>query len=74
MPPKYRDLKRYCDNNGWVIIRDTDHWYYEKTLIDGTILRTRISHALHKEIPGHLWRKILKLQLRITESEFQQDS
>lgn len=51
MPPKYRDLKRYCEKNGWVLIRDTDHWYYEKTLADGSVLQTKISHAVHKEIP-----------------------
>lgn len=70
MPPKFRDLKRYCEKNGWVMVKNTDHWYYEKILPDGTILRTRISHALHKEIPEHLWKKILKLQLKITEEEF----
>ena len=29
MAPKFGDLKRYCDKNGWVMIRNTDHWYYE---------------------------------------------
>lgn len=72
MPPTYRELKRYCDKNGWVLIRDSDHWYYEKTLADGTILRTKVSHALAKEIPKHLWVKILKYQLKITEKEFWQ--
>ncbi len=70
MPPTYRELKRYCDKNGWVLIRDTDHWYYEKVLIDGTILRTKVSHALAKEIPKNLWARILRHQLKITEKEF----
>lgn len=70
MPPKYRDLKRYCDKNGWVLIRDTDHWYYEKVLTDGTVLETKISHAVQKEIPSGLWKKILKHQLKISEQEF----
>ena len=70
MPPKFRDLKKYCDKNGWVMIRNTDHWYYEKVLIDGTLLQTRISHAVHKEIPSNLWKLILKNQLKTTENEF----
>ena len=70
MPPKFRDLKKYCDKNGWVMIRNTVHWYYEKVLIDGTLLQTRISHAVHKEIPSNLWKLILKNQLKTTENEF----
>ncbi len=70
MPPKFKDLKKYCDKNGWVLIRNTDHWYYEKVLSDGTVLRTKISHATHKEIPSNLWKLILQKQLKITEKEF----
>lgn len=70
MPPKFGDLKRYCDKNGWVVIRNTDHWYYEKVLADGTLLRTKISHAVAKEIPSNLWKRILDKQLKISEAEF----
>jgi len=70
MPPKFRDLKKYCENNGWVMIRNTDHWYYEKVLADGTLLQTKVSHAVHKEIPSNLWKLILKKQLKISEEEF----
>ena len=70
MPPKFRDLKKYCEKNGWVIIRNTDHWYYEKVLADGTLLQTKVSHAVHKEIPSNLWKLILKKQIKISEDEF----
>ena len=70
MPPKFRDLKKYCEKNGWVMIRNTDHWYYEKVLADGTLLQTKVSHAVHKEIPSNLWKFILKKQLKISEDEF----
>lgn len=70
MPPKFGDLKKYCDKNGWTMIRDTDHWYYEKVLSNGEILRTRVSHSVSREIPANLWRKILKHQLKLTEEEF----
>jgi hypothetical protein len=70
MPPLFRDLKKYCEKNGWVMIRNTDHWYYEKVLADGTLLQTKVSHAVHKEIPSNLWKLILKKQLKISEDEF----
>ena len=70
MPPKFKDLKKYCDKNGWILMRNTDHWYYEKVRIDGTVLRIKVSHATHKEIPGQLWQLILTKQLQITNSEF----
>lgn len=72
MAPKFGDLKRYCDKNGWVMIRNTDHWYYEKVLIDGTVLRTKISHAISKEIPKNLWERIRQKQLQISETSFWQ--
>jgi hypothetical protein len=69
-PHGTRELKRYCENNGWVVIRNTDHWHYEKVLANGDVLKAKVSHALHKEIPAHIWSKILKNQLRITEEQF----
>jgi len=70
LPPKFKDLKKYCDKNGWVMIRNTDHWYYEKVLVDGTVLQTKISHSTHKEIPKNVWEFILRNQLKISEKEF----
>jgi len=72
MSPRFGDLKRYCDKNGWVMIRNTDHWYYERVLIDGTVLRTKISHAISKEIPKNLWERIRQKQLQISETSFWQ--
>ena len=70
MPPKFKDLKRYCDNNGWTLVRDTDHYYYEKMLADGTLLKTKVSHAIRKEIPKTLWERIVKHQIKTTEKQF----
>jgi hypothetical protein len=70
MAPTFKDLKRYCDNNGWVMVRNTDHWYYEIVLADGSVLKTRVSDATHKEIPKRIWEKILKKQLQISEEDF----
>ncbi len=73
MAPRFRDLKKYCENNGWELIRTTDHFYFVKVLADGTVLRTRVSFSLAKEIPGHLWQKIVKHQLKTTEEQFWKD-
>jgi hypothetical protein len=70
MAPRFRDLKRYCENTGWESIRDTDHFYYEKVLADGMVLKTKVSRALQKEILGNLWDRIRKHQLKVTEKEF----
>ena len=70
MPPKFRDLKRYCERNGWTLTRNTDHWYYEKVLANGNVLQTKVSHAIHKEIPSNVWQWILKKQLKMTERDF----
>ncbi len=63
MPPKFKDLKRYCEKDNWELVRSTDHFYFRKRLKDGKLLRTKVSHAIHKEIPKSLWDKILKKQL-----------
>lgn len=70
MHPKFKDLKRYCEKNGWVLIRNTDHWHYEKVLENGAVLQTKVSHAIQKEIPSNIWNRILRKQLKITEEEF----
>jgi len=68
MPPKFRDLKKYCEKNGWVMIRNTDHWYYEKVLADGTLLQTKVSHAVIRKFL--LIEANFKKQLKISEDEF----
>jgi hypothetical protein len=70
MPPIFGDLKKYCENTGWSMVRNTDHWYYEKLLQSGVLLRTRVSHSTSQEIPGHLWQKIKSKQICVSEKEF----
>lgn len=68
--PSWRDLKRFCERDGWTQIKKAaDHFYYAKQLDDGTILRTKISHGT-AEIHHHLWQQILKKQLKVTQDYF----
>jgi hypothetical protein len=67
--PKWKELKRYCERDGWELYKDTDHYFYRKILEDGTILRTKVSKG-SGEIPPGRWRQILKRQLKTTQEEF----
>lgn len=67
--PKPKDLKRYCENNGWELLRVTDHYFYVKKEEDGSIKRVKVSMG-SKEISKNLWKDILKNKLGITQEEF----
>ncbi|MDR0917600.1 MAG: type II toxin-antitoxin system HicA family toxin [Oscillospiraceae bacterium] len=67
--PSNRDLKRFCDRDGWELYKQTDHYYYRKQMPDGTIKYTKVSMGTG-EITGHLWQEILKKQLQVTIEYF----
>ncbi len=67
--PSWRELRRFCEADGWTLYRETDHYYYRKVLPDGTILRTKVSKG-SGEIHGHLWDEIRKRQLRVSQGYF----
>lgn len=67
--PSWKDLKRFCDRDGWELYKDTDHYFYRKTDECGNIKRTKVSRGTG-EIKGHLWREILKKQLQVSEEYF----
>lgn len=67
--PSWRELKRFCERDGWELYKDTDHYFYRKTDKDGNIKRTKVSRGTG-EIKGHLWNEILKKQLQVTEEYF----
>lgn len=67
--PNWKELKRFCERDGWELYKDTDHYFYRKVDSDGTIRRTKISKG-SGEIKHFLWREILKKQLRVTQEYF----
>ena len=67
--PRWSDLKRFCDRDGWELYKNTDHYFYKKTDSDGNIKRTKVSRGTG-EIKGNLWQEILKKQLQVTEEYF----
>jgi len=67
--PTWKELKRFCERDGWSLYKDTDHYYYKKVDDDGTIRRAKVSKG-SGEIKHHLWKEILKKQLRVTQEYF----
>lgn len=67
--PRWRELKRFCDNDDWELYKETDHYYYRKIMDDGTIKRTKVSKG-SGEIHDKMWKEILKKQLQVTKEYF----
>ena len=55
--PSWKELKRFCERDGWELYKDTDHYFYRKTDTDGTPKFTKISKGTG-EIKGNLWNII----------------
>lgn len=58
--PRFADVKRRLEREGWTLLRTTNHYYFERVEPDGTVRRTKVSLALHKEVPAPVLRQILK--------------
>ena len=67
--PSWRELKRFCERDGWELYKDTDHYFYRKIMGDGSLKRTKVSKGTG-EIPQKLWEDILKKQLQVDEGDF----
>ncbi len=67
--PKWKELKRFCERDGWELYKDTDHYYYRKRDENGNIRLTKVSKG-SGEIHQHMWKEILKKQLQVTQEYF----
>ncbi len=65
----WKELKRFCDNDGWTCYKITDHFYYRKQMPDGQIKKTKISFGTG-EINKKLFMLILSKQLQVSKEEF----
>jgi hypothetical protein len=74
----FEDLRTFVLRDGWREepnrargrTRTGDHRRFSKELADGTILRTKVPHALRDEIGADLFRHILRDQLGVVEERF----
>jgi hypothetical protein len=76
-PPTRKDHETFCEVEQWRRVRDargrtgTHHVTYELDLVDGRILRTRISHPVDRTDYGpSIWKHILRDQLDVDEASF----
>ena len=67
--PTWKELDRFCKNDGWDNWKSTDHKFYRKDDEYGNPRMTKVSHGTG-EIPKHLWQEILNKQLRVTKEYF----
>lgn len=67
--PRWKELKRFCDRDGWELYKDTDHYFYRKVDEDGAIRMTKVSKGFG-EIHRAMWQMILKKQLQVTQEYF----
>ena len=67
--PRWKELKRFCDRDGWELYKDTDHYFYRKVDEDGSIRITKVSKG-SGEIHRAMWQTILKKQLQVTQEYF----
>jgi hypothetical protein len=75
--PTRQHHDRFCGVEGWTRVRDargrsrTHHVTYELGLLDGRVLRTRISQPVDRGTYGPgIWKHILRDQLDVSEREF----
>lgn len=75
--PTRKDHESFCVVEEWHRVRDargragTHHVTYELDLVDGRILRTRVSHPVDRSGYGPgMWKHILRDQLEVGEPVF----
>lgn len=76
-PATRKDHETFCQVEEWHRVRDArgrtgiHHVTYELDLVDGRILRTRVSHPVDRTDYGPgMWKHILRDQLDVAESAF----
>lgn len=67
--PRWKELKLFCDRDGWELYKDTDHYFYRKIDENGNIRRTKVSKGTG-EISQHLWSEIRNKQLQVSQEYF----
>ena len=67
--PRWKELKRFCDRDGWDLYKETDHYYYRKKLENGEALYTKVSKG-SGEIHPKMWQHIRNHQLKVTQEYF----
>jgi hypothetical protein len=67
--PSWKELKRFCEHDGWELYKMTDHYFYRKRDESGNVRFTKVSKN-PGQINGNLWNIILKKQLQVSKEYF----
>ena len=67
--PSWKELKIFCERDGWELYKTTDHFFFRKRLENGDILSTKVSMG-SGQIGKNLWALILKQQLHVDQEYF----
>ncbi|TCS95509.1 type II toxin-antitoxin system HicA family toxin [Hazenella coriacea] len=67
--PSWKELKRFCERDGWELYKKTDHYFYRKIDQNGHLRLTKVSMG-SGEIPSLLFKQILKKQLKVSPKYF----
>lgn len=75
--PTWAQVQEFLEADGWRRLepqergeRRSRHVFYEKTLDDGRVLQTHVSHSGGKTVSPGRFKTILRFQLEVTESDF----
>lgn len=68
--PSWDEFREFLRHDNWEEDRATGHDFYEKTLLDGEILRSHASRSGSKTMSPGRFKAILSDQLRLSEAEF----
>ena len=54
--PRWKDLKRFCERDGWELYKNTDHYFYKKIDENENLRFTKVSRG-SGEIKGFYGKK-----------------
>lgn len=50
----WKELKRFCERDGWELYKQTDHDFYRNRDIDGNVRQTKVSKGSGEIHKGHV--------------------
>jgi hypothetical protein len=75
--PTWGDLEDFLGADGWRQVKKGErggsrsrHVFYEKTLADGRVLQTHISHSRQKTLSPGRFSSVLRHQLEVSRQQF----
>jgi hypothetical protein len=68
--PSWSEIEEFCRIDGWRLVRQTDHRFFQKVLATGEVLETHTSFASGKSMSQGRFSAIVRTQLKVTREQF----